>query len=58
MAEKKTFDKVSIYIPEDKKDLRPLERLTALSSRRDRSASYLAVEAIFEYLAKEERAQN
>lgn len=58
MEQKKTLDKVSIYIPENKKDLRPLERLTELSCRRDRSASYLAVEAILQYLTKEERAQN
>lgn len=56
MEEKKTYDKVSIHIPENKKDLKPLERLRELSSRRDRSASYLGVEAILQYLSKEEHS--
>jgi ribosomal protein S15P/S13E len=55
MEEKKTFDKVSIHIPDNKKDLRPLERLRDLGSKRDRSVSYLGVEAILQYLSKEER---
>ena len=52
---KKTLDKISISIPNNKKDLRPIARLVKLAEENDRSVSYLAVEAILEYL---ERAEN
>jgi len=34
---------------------RPIERLIALGEKRDRSVNYLVVEAIVEYLKREER---
>ena len=43
-----------IYVPNNKKDLRPIDRLAKLAEENDRSVSYLAVEAILEYLKQEE----
>ena len=51
---KQILDKMSIYIPETKIDQRPVERLRALGKKRDRSVNYLVVEAILEYLKREE----
>jgi len=51
---KQTLDKVSIYVPKNKIEHRPIERLAALADQQDRSVSYLAVEAILDYLREEE----
>ncbi len=51
---KQTLDKVSIYVPKSKLGSRPIERLASLADQQDRSVSYLAVEAILEYLKDEE----
>ncbi len=55
MAEKKMLDKISIYIPQKKMEERPVERLIQLGAKQDRSINYLVVEAILEYLAREEK---
>jgi predicted transcriptional regulator len=52
---KQTLDKISISIPNNKKDLRPIARLIKLAEENDRSVSYLAVEAILEYLERAEK---
>ncbi len=49
------FNKLSIYIPEKKMAERPVERLIALGEKRDRSVNYLVVEAILQYLEREEQ---
>jgi predicted DNA-binding protein len=54
MAPKQLMDKLSIYIPQSKMKLKPVERLIALGEKRDRSVNYLVVEAILEYLEREE----
>jgi len=46
--------RMSLYVPNDKKDLKITARLTALSEKRDRSVNYLIVEAIMQYLDKQE----
>ena len=51
---KQTLDKVSIYVPKNKVVNRPIERLAVLADQQDRSVSYLAVEAILDYLREEE----
>ncbi|MEA1871328.1 MAG: hypothetical protein U9N00_03970 [Candidatus Bipolaricaulota bacterium] len=51
---KQTLDKISIYVPNNKKNLRPIDRLAKLAEENDRSVSYLAVEAILEYLKQAE----
>jgi len=55
MAEKKMLDKISIYIPQKKMEERPVERLIQLGAKKDRSINYLVVEAILEYLTREEK---
>ena len=54
MKAKVLMDKISIYIPTNKMDLQPVERLIALGDRKDRSINYLVVEAIMQYLTREE----
>jgi len=53
-VQKQTLDKVSIYVPKNKIEHRPIERLAKLADKKDRSVSYLAVEAILDYLEQEE----
>jgi len=55
MTRKQILDKLSIYVPQGKLEERPVERLMALGEARDRSVNYLVVEAILEYLAREEK---
>ena len=54
MAQNRPIDKMSIYIPHGKMEQRPVERLIELADKRDRSVNYLVVEAIREYLQREE----
>ncbi len=56
MANKQILDKLSIYIPQKKMEQNPVERLIRLSEKRDRSINYLVVDAILQYLVKEEKA--
>ena len=54
MSQKELLDKLSIYIPQRKMNQKPIERLIALGEKRDRSCNYLIVEAILQYLDREE----
>lgn len=54
MAGKEIMDKLSIYIPQRKMGEKPVERLMRLGQKRDRSVNYLVVEAIVQYLDREE----
>ncbi len=54
MAGKEIMDKLSIYIPQRKMMEKPVERLMGLGQKRDRSVNYLVVEAIIQYLDREE----
>ena len=56
MARKEILDKLSIYIPQTKMEQKPVERLIALGDKRERSINYLVVEAIIQYLDREEKA--
>jgi len=49
-----TPEKLSIYIPQSKQLQKPIQRLIRLGDQRERSVNYLAVEAILEYLQREE----
>lgn len=49
-------DKLSIYIPANKLEAKPVERLVSLGAKRDRSVNFLVVEAILQYLDKEEKS--
>jgi len=46
---------LSIYIPKSKLDRKPIERLDRLAKKVDRSINYLVVEAIIQYLDREEK---
>ena len=54
MANKEILDKLSIYIPQRKMEEKPVERLINLGDKRDRSINYLVVDAILQYLDREE----
>ena len=54
MAKKVISDKMSIYIPQSKIDQKPVQRLMKLAEKKERSINYLVVEAILEYLKREE----
>jgi len=45
---------LSIYVPKSKEDRKPIERLSKLAKDRDRSVNYLIVEAILQYLDRQE----
>ena len=45
---------LSIYIPTRKRSLRPLERLTRLSRTHHQPVNHFAIEAILQYLDREE----
>lgn len=52
-----TTDKISIYIPQNKAKLNVIERLRKLAEKKDRSINYLVVQAIIEYLEREEKKE-
>jgi predicted transcriptional regulator len=54
MNRKDAVDKLSIYIPQKRLVEKPIERLMKLGEKRDRSVNYLVVEAILEYVQREE----
>ncbi|MFC2100080.1 CopG family ribbon-helix-helix protein [Candidatus Bipolaricaulota bacterium] len=55
MPNKEILDKLSIYIPQRKMAQKPVERLIKLGNKLDRSVNYLVVEAIVQYLDREEK---
>lgn len=55
MVRKSEVTTLSIYIPKSKLDRKPIERLDRLAKRVDRSINYLVVEAILQYLDREEK---
>ncbi len=54
MGKKRLRDKFSIYVPEKQVAEHLVERLMKLGQKRDRSVNYLVVEAVLEYLEREE----
>jgi predicted transcriptional regulator len=55
MAYKESMIHLSIYIPQSKLEKHPIERLKALGDKLDRSLNYLVVNAVIEYLDREEK---
>lgn len=47
---KETKDKLCIQVPKDKQSRQPIERLIRIAAERDRSVSYVALEAILKYV--------
>ena len=54
VVKKTILDKLSIYVPQSKQAEKPVERLIRLSEKQDLSVNYLVVEAILDYLKREE----
>ncbi len=50
----RSLDKLSVYIPQKYEQHNLLGRLREMGERRDRSPNYLVVEAILQYLEREE----
>lgn len=55
MVRKSEVATLSIYIPKSKLDRKPIERLERLGKKVDRSINYLVVDAIIQYLDREEK---
>ena len=55
MAKKEEIATLSIYIPKSKLEKKPVSRLERLSKKYDRSINYLVVEAILQYIDREEK---
>ena len=55
MAKQTVTEKLSIYIPQKKMAEKPVERLIKLAEKRDRSINYLVVDAVLQYLDREEK---
>ena len=49
------MDKLSIYVPKDKMKLKPIERIQKLAEKNDRSVNYMVVQAIIDYVDREEK---
>jgi len=54
-TKKEVLDRLSIYIPQKKMEEKLVERLINLSKKRDQSINYLDVDAIIQYLKREEK---
>lgn len=56
-AKADSLDKLSIYFPLRYQDKKPLQRLKRLAKKKDRSINYLVVQALIEFVKREEKAQ-
>jgi predicted transcriptional regulator len=52
---KNEFIRISIYVPQSKQKDKPLERLHKLGLKRDRSLNYMIIEAVLDYVKREEQ---
>jgi predicted transcriptional regulator len=50
-------DKLAFYVPQSKREQKPIERLIKLAKKQDRSVNYLVIQAILEYVEREERKE-
>jgi len=51
----KTLDKISVYGPQKRAAKNVMARLRKLGEKKDRSVNYMVVEAIIQYLDREEK---
>jgi len=49
---------ISVYISKSKAQHRPMERLAELAEEQDRSVNYLIVEAVLDFLDREEKKKD
>lgn len=47
--------RMSLYIPQSKLEYQIVERLAALAEKKDRSINYVTVEAIMQFLDREDK---
>jgi len=55
MAERASVHTLSLYIPQRHAEKNVVQRLDRLGEQQDRSMNYLVVQAILEYLDREEK---
>jgi len=48
------FTRISIYVSKNKQGEKPLERLHELAQAQDRSLNYMIVQAVLDYVRREE----
>ena len=51
---KQELSKLSVYVPQPKQEEHIVERLIKLGAKRDRSVNYLVIEALVQFLDREE----
>jgi len=51
----RNFTRISIYVPQDKQEDEPLERLQRIADGQDRSLNYMVIQAILDYVGREEK---
>lgn len=49
------MDRISIYVPQSKRNQKPLERISKVAQNQDRSLNYVVIQAILEYVEREEK---
>lgn len=49
------MDRISIYVPQSKRGQKPLERLSKVAKKKDRSLNYVVIQAILDYVEREEQ---
>jgi len=52
------FTRISIYVPKSRQDDKPLERLQRIADAQDRSLNYMIVQAVLDYVNREEKRQS
>lgn len=54
MQQKVLTDKIAVYVPQREQGQQLVERLMKVAARKDRSINYLVIEALKQYLEREE----
>ncbi len=49
------FTRISIYVPQRAQKDNPLKRLHAIAKKRDRTLNYMVIQAILDYVNREEK---
>jgi predicted transcriptional regulator len=49
------FTRISIYVPQKAQKDNPLKRLHAIAQKQDRTLNYMVIQAILDYVNREEK---
>ena len=49
------FTRISIYVPQKTQKENPIKRLHAIAKKRDRTLNYMVIQAILDYVNREEK---